>query len=333
MVLSPRTDVEPVDPSLVVSFISVINLDMYIQAATVTVLIYDAIITMDKEARYFWRIPRKTVNFVYFVNRYIGIFAAVSALYSRSIQIPDSWDSVFALKQVAGIAINWIRNIADWAIIVLMDYILMIRVLALFSQDIILSIILKMLLVLEAAFKFGLDIYLTSLSHVVIGEFAKKLTFCGEDGLPPWQWTMVNWIIPIVYGSVLMILALYKAADYWKVSAGFKHFTLVKVLLRDQVLYFALAISCSVINIITNRVIFSSPSLGAVLNSLGNPTFLSLLGSRMLFNLKEAGERGQNEGTSYTISSRTISAIDFVDPGDHQRESRTEGITSTSEDA
>ncbi|KAL5500886.1 hypothetical protein ACEPAH_9273 [Sanghuangporus vaninii] len=224
MVLSPRTDVEPVDPSLLAPFVSEINLGMYIQAATVTVLIYDAIITIDKEARYFWRIPRKTVDFVYFVNRYVGIFTAASSLYY-------------------------------WTIIILMDYILMVRVLALFSQDTILSIVLKTSLVLEAAFKFGLVIYLTQLSHVVIGEFAKNLTFCGQDSLPPWQWTMINWIIPMVDGSILMILALYKAADYWKISAGFKHFTLVKVLLRDQVLYFALAISCSVINIITIREI------------------------------------------------------------------------------
>ena len=37
-----------------------------------------------------------------------------------------------------------------------------------------------------------------------------------------------------------MILALYKATEYWKLSAGFKGFTLVKVLVLDQVVYFIL---------------------------------------------------------------------------------------------
>ena len=44
----------------------------------------------------------------------------------------------------------------------------------------------------------------------------------------------------MIYGAILMVLALYKAAEYWKISAGFKGFTLVKVLIRDQALYFIL---------------------------------------------------------------------------------------------
>lgn len=42
----------------------------------------------------------------------------------------------------------------------------------------------------------------------------------------------------MVYGIILMGLALYKAAEYWRMSAGFKGFALVKVLIKDQVLYF-----------------------------------------------------------------------------------------------
>ena len=37
-----------------------------------------------------------------------------------------------------------------------------------------------------------------------------------------------------------MALALYKAAEYWRMSAGFKGFRLVKVLIEDQLLYFFL---------------------------------------------------------------------------------------------
>ena len=36
-----------------------------------------------------------------------------------------------------------------------------------------------------------------------------------------------------------MALAIYKSAEYWKMSAGFKSFGLVKILIRDQALYFA----------------------------------------------------------------------------------------------
>ena len=45
-------------------------------------------------------------------------------------------------------------------------------------------------------------------------------------------------VIPLAFGVILMALALYKAAEYWRMSAGFKGFTLVKVLIYDQILYF-----------------------------------------------------------------------------------------------
>lgn len=53
----------------------------------------------------------------------------------------------------------------------------------------------------------------------------------------------------------------------------------------------------------------SNQILAVFLEALGNPSFLCILGSHMLFNLKDAGERGVNEGTSYRRSS--ISEIEF----------------------
>ena len=44
----------------------------------------------------------------------------------------------------------------------------------------------------------------------------------------------------MTYGTILLVLALYKAAEYWQLSSGFKGFHLVLVLIRDQVLYFGL---------------------------------------------------------------------------------------------
>ena len=46
--------------------------------------------------------------------------------------------------------------------------------------------------------------------------------------------------IPLAYGLILFGFALYKAAEYWKLSSGFKGFHLIGVLIRDQVIYFGL---------------------------------------------------------------------------------------------
>ena len=48
---------------------------------------------------------------------------------------------------------------------------------------------------------------------------------------------------------------------------------------------------------------------GAVFNTLGSPTLLSVLGSHMFFNLKEAAEHNVNVGTNW--ASYTHSAIHF----------------------
>lgn len=52
-----------------------------------------------------------------------------------------------------------------------------------------------------------------------------------------------------------------------------------------------------------------SPLLSNVLLAVGNPSPLCVLGSHLLVHLKEAAEKGLNEGTSYR--SKTLSGIDF----------------------
>ena len=52
-------------------------------------------------------------------------------------------------------------------------------------------------------------------------------------------------------------------------------------------------------------------ALKGVLISLGDPFLLSIIGSRMFFNLKEAAEHGVNVGTNW--SSYSHSAIHFVE--------------------
>lgn len=44
----------------------------------------------------------------------------------------------------------------------------------------------------------------------------------------------------MVYGVILMALATHKAAEFWRQSSDFKGLNLVKVLIIDQVIYFAM---------------------------------------------------------------------------------------------
>ena len=136
----------------------------------------------------------------------------------------------------------------------------------------------------------------------------------------------------MLFRSLLLVLALYRAAEYWRMSAKFKGFLLVKVVIQDQVVYFFLSVNsyslrksplradhlcrvlvCATVNIIEFRVYDSaSDSVVILLQSIGNTSFLCILGSRLLVNLKEAGELGLNEGTNYRPASQSTSSMVFA---------------------
>lgn len=72
------------------------------------------------------------------------------------------------------------------------------------------------------------------------------------------------------------------------------------------------AIACSVVNIIKCHI-HGGPGWSGLLTVVGSTSFLCLLGSELLFNLKEAAELGVNEGTNYR--PRSVSTIDFDEAG------------------
>ena len=70
---------------------------------------------------------------------------------------------------------------------------------------------------------------------------------------------------------------------------------------------------CAVLNIIYFRLGGGNTFLECSLLILGNPTLPSIIGSRLLINLKEAGDLGLNESTNYRLDSTSASEIVFVE--------------------
>lgn len=126
-------------------------------------------------------------------------------------------------------------------------------------------------------------------------------------------------------------MALYKAVTIWRESSNLSlNSRLVRVLVRDQAIYL-LACVCvahttslqtntfifrlvfvSILSIIPNFV-QESLLVSGILGFAGSPAILSFLGARLLFNIKEAGEKGLDQGTSCGSGS-TVSDIDFAEP-------------------
>ncbi|KAH8108367.1 hypothetical protein DFH11DRAFT_1711036 [Phellopilus nigrolimitatus] len=292
---SNRSNIQPVDPANVPVWAFEIDNTMYCQLALATVLVYDTITRMDKEVKYFWSTPRKFVSLIYFLNRYIGLFGAVAYL----------WCTLIRLRAPMCPLTFYSFELAD---------ILYMRVMALFSQGMLflhrkLSICLQAIFVAEAASMIVILIYVNIHEMTDVGGLAKGVTICGEDTVVPVVWGILFWTSPVVYELILMVLALYKAAGFWRTSAGFQGFYLVKVLIQDQALYFILVITCSVARAISFQRTFDLVFV-SFLNAIGSASLLCILGSWLLVHLKEAGEKGINGGTSYRPAS--MSDLEFA---------------------
>lgn len=134
---------------------------------------------------------------------------------------------------------------------------------------------------------------------------------------------------PLMYDLILMTLSLYKAVQYWRESPGSTGIDLVKVLIQDQAMYFVLyarkhSLHRSILthgqlhSLIVNTSaqilseVLQSSKLTGFLSVMGNPLMLCVLGSRLVVNMKEAGEKGENgENLGSSRSVGTVSDIHF----------------------
>ena len=69
---------------------------------------------------------------------------------------------------------------------------------------------------------------------------------------------------------------------------------------------------CSTAQVISLKVSVENDFLSNVLVSIGNPSFLCIIGSRLLINLKEVVEASLDEGTIHRSSLRSVSDIIFA---------------------
>ncbi|KAL5514177.1 hypothetical protein ACEPAG_2265 [Sanghuangporus baumii] len=267
-----RSDPEPVDTSLIELFVSVTMTGKYFAVALLSVLVYHAFLTLDKEVKYFWPKSdlRSSASVAFFSNRFIGILGAAC-------------------------------TVAD---------ILLLRVSALYHENKKLFAWLLLLLGLDGAIGLAILIYDNIYVGVAAGTLSEGMTVCGLDRASPRGLSIFSWTIPIAYGLILLGFALYKAAEYWRLSSGFKGLHLIRVLIEDQVMYFAFVIFCCVLRIIFLSIRTVNIYVSSVLGAIGSPTLLCVLGGQLLINLKEAGERGANGGANYTPES--MSGMEFA---------------------
>ncbi|KAI5116821.1 hypothetical protein M0805_002879 [Coniferiporia weirii] len=205
-----------------------------------------------------------------------------------------------------------------WIGILAIDAILLIKVIALYERGRKLTVCLSSLFVAEAAvmlwfsvrtqLDMGIGISTVGTSFAGIGNAAE----CGITLDTPQLMFVLYWygillhslytgqlsthayvrahrIPPTVFELILLVLSVRKGAEFWRLTAGLKGFKLMHVLIRDQVVYFALVLACGVANVILIYVDEGVLTAGGIFT---NATAPCILGSRILVNLRDAA--GQN---------------------------------------
>ncbi|OCB90573.1 hypothetical protein A7U60_g2190 [Sanghuangporus baumii] len=198
------------------------NQTMYCQIVLVALLIYDSLITFDREVTFgllvflssqcqvedFWQTSfHKPATLIYFMLSLRAISTNETTV-NRELNIPDSgleWRfRTFELGEFS----NWSINITTAVVIISIDCILTLRDLAFYSQHKFFSLYLKILLTVEVATK----IIATMVSHTISSPVAEGITVCVSKGYHPTLVTpaIVDWSLPMSFGLILF----YKAAEY-----------------------------------------------------------------------------------------------------------------------
>jgi len=250
----------------------------YSRLAAMVIVLYDTLITMDREGCYIWSQSWSSMKAIYIINRYWGLFAIAV----------DTWIAVTDIRTDALCQFQLIfQSWSGLATMLLVEVIMMIRVHALYERDKWIAVLLSTVFVMQAAITATL---LTALSRTLDTEVYSFMPACGTS-IPMPKWFVVFWVPAVLTDMLLLALTLRRAFSYG-ISHGdsWKKSKLLNTIVRDQILYFVGFLLIAGANML---ILMFGPKLICVALGflLGFPV---IMGCRMLLNLKEIADEKED---------------------------------------
>ncbi|PAV19227.1 hypothetical protein PNOK_0416000 [Pyrrhoderma noxium] len=294
----------PSPTSALVPLLDFTYLQQSIYVAISTLLVYDAVIHMDSEVKHFWKQPWQKISLLFFANRYIGILGAFSRLPMDSINVSTNLN------------LFWFGSIANLITIVTVDYVLLLRVCAMYSSGSRnVSILLKVLLLIEALIRLGMIIYTRPRLEISVVKLVTGGTTCRDTvqaGAISGRVPILNWSFSMIYGIIIIALTINKAIKFWKTS-NVRTVTLINSMVRDQAIYFFILTICCTMCIVEDVINLQNNVWNAILLAIGSTSYLSLLGCRMLVHLKEFGSN--HEQGAVNQNQESLKSLSFAGQG------------------
>ncbi|EJD38180.1 hypothetical protein AURDEDRAFT_187844 [Auricularia subglabra TFB-10046 SS5] len=287
----------PAKMALIMRGVANLRLTRYLDISATTALLYDFADTFGREQRLFWHGPWSWLRFLFFLNRYSAIF--VQLFNTSSLMSSPS-------KEVRKFAIGFLLWTGVGEIFIV-QAILCIRLNAMYDRQRTIVHSLLALFISTCTGTIATLAYQVARLHVsgkvTNSPPSSEVTACFVP-VKVQDFALVS--VPILtFDLVAVLLAMYKAYYHMTtkiaVNVSLKenvHVSahvqpawtgprLLRVLIRDSMIYFIIICSVYILNILIWRLEETSLSLVATGWSL---TLLSVAGSRMLLNLREARE-------------------------------------------
>ncbi|KAF5379554.1 hypothetical protein D9757_009259 [Collybiopsis confluens] len=297
----------------------------YWEIAATTLVFWDYILTFEGELELIWRRKKNGVSVLFILNRYLAIIAQLVTTYAHvsgnvTYEVRPSFFPCYQLVLDDGVKLtsfDRIRISCKFAIaywltgtsmlqLAVTDSIVWLCVCALYanSKRVRWPLLgLMVVCVLSATATLGVVGSEAKGAAEVIPGIKRCTVYTQYHGL----WLF--WIPIIVYETTTLVLVLRLFILYLRNRKGWAS-NLMELLLKDMLLYLAVIF----IAFVSNAYLFSNPdpSLSGLLNP---PTvvFLSILGNRMLLNLRAENKRAV-EGVVYRSGVRAAEKT----PGDEQ---------------
>lgn len=260
----------------------------YSSVSALTFLLYDILITLDDEVRLIWPNPRNQTKLLFFFIRYFPIMLQTTIMF---LGTPP-----FTFTNHECYIWNVYQAIASLLIVACVDYILILRVFALYPRNRVVQLLLLGSFVLEIiiiSVMMGLAVpgMITDATCTVLDV---PFTFLVAAGAP------------IVFQTLLFGLTGFKFVQ--AVKSGWGHVPIMKLLMRDGtwafiLLFFVLISEAALYG-------FATEAYSGILYGWLN-TFYSFCGYRILLNLNHLNHVSSNRPSRQTRSA-TTAGIEFT---------------------
>ncbi|KAH8927583.1 hypothetical protein BT69DRAFT_764566 [Atractiella rhizophila] len=238
--------------------------------ACFSVFAYDFILTFPQEYRTMWKAERWTpIRVVFFINRYCGLIDLLIFMTFLWIEIdPKVCDKI-----------QFFQPVTTTVLFLACEFLLGARVWAMWDRQ------------RWIIYFFGIFAICGSVVEIIAIlpdrrlELPPGLKGCIGTGHHSYLWTY--WLPPLLYDTTATIFALIPLIRHWRISPRPRP-RLLTIFLRDGMLYFLVASTCNLVNVIY----FLMPNVtNKALNAPLTIAFTTMMASRIVLNLRSGSNQ------------------------------------------